>query len=68
MNDAAALSQALSAIPDDREIAEWERLPRDEQLRRLREHLAHPDCAVLTDDTMDDILAAARTRVADRNA
>jgi len=67
MTKTASLSKTLSPTPDDLEIAEWQNLPRDEQLRRLREHLAHPECAIVTDDTMNDILAEARARVAKRN-
>jgi hypothetical protein len=56
-----------SATPSDAELAEWGTLPRDEQVRRYQEALAHPDCSTPTDDTMSDILAAARERVAARN-
>lgn len=34
---------------------------------RYREALTHPDCSTVTDDSMNDILAAARARVAVRN-
>lgn len=56
-----------SATPTDAELAAWATLPRDEQVRRYQEALAHPDCSTPTDDTMSDILAAARQRVASRN-
>ncbi len=56
-----------SATPTDAEIAAWTALPRDEQVRRYQEALAHPDCNTPTDDTMNDILATARQRVASRN-
>jgi hypothetical protein len=56
-----------SATPTDAELAAWAALPRDEQLRRYQEALAHPDCAAPTDDTMSDVLAAARQRIASRN-
>jgi hypothetical protein len=56
-----------SATPTDAELAAWATLPRDEQVRRYQEALAHPDCSTPTDDTMSDILAAARRRVASRN-
>ncbi len=56
-----------SATPTDAELAAWAALPRDEQMRRYQEALAHPDCGTPTNDTMSDILAAARQRVASRN-
>jgi hypothetical protein len=56
-----------SATPSDAELAAWAALPRDEQVRRYQEALAHPDCSTPTDDTMSDILAAAQQRVATRN-
>jgi hypothetical protein len=56
-----------SATPTDAELAAWAVLPRDEQVRRYQEALAHPDCSTPTNDTMSDILAAARQRVAARN-
>ncbi len=55
-----------SATPTEAELAAWAALPRDEQVRRYQEALAHPDCSTLTDDSMSDILAVARQRVATR--
>jgi hypothetical protein len=55
-----------SATPTEAELAAWAALPQDEQLRRYQEALAHPDCSMATDDSMSDILAAARQRVAAR--
>ena len=55
-----------SATPTEAEIAAWAALPRDEQVRRYRELFEHPDCNSFTTDTPDDILAAARQRVAAR--
>ncbi len=55
-----------SATPTEAELAAWATLPRDEQVRRYQEALAHPDCSTPTDDSMSDILAAARRRVAAR--
>jgi hypothetical protein len=52
-----------SATPSEDDIRKWEALPRDEQLRRLRAALTHPDCSTTTPDSMNDILVAARTRV-----
>ena len=51
-----------SAIPSEQDIREWESLSRDEQFRRLRAALTHPDCETTTTETMSDILAEARTR------
>ena len=53
-----------SATPSEAEIAAWAALPRDEQIRRYRELFQHPDCNTFTEDTPEDILAAARQRVA----
>ena len=55
-----------SATPTDAEIAAWDTLPRDEQVRRYQEMFSHPDCNTFTADMPDDILAAARQRVAAR--
>jgi hypothetical protein len=55
-----------SATPTEAELITWAALPRDEQVRRYQEMLRHPDCNTLTTDTSEDILAAARLRVADR--
>ncbi|MDH2380625.1 hypothetical protein [Bradyrhizobium sp. CER78] len=55
-----------SATPTEAELAAWAALPRDEQLRRYQEALSHPDCATPTDDSMDDVLAAARQQAAAR--
>ena len=55
-----------TATPTEAELAAWAALPRDEQVRRYQEALAHPDCSGPTDDSMSDILAAARQRVAAR--
>jgi hypothetical protein len=55
-----------SATPTDAEVAAWAALARDEQVRRYRELFQHPDCNTFTTDTPDEILAAARQRVAAR--
>jgi len=55
-----------SATPTEAEIEAWAALPRDEQVRRYQEMFKHPDCNTFTADTPDDILAAARQRVAAR--
>ena len=53
-----------SATPTDTELAAWTALPRDEQVRRYQEALAHPECSEPSDDSMTDILTVARRRVA----
>jgi hypothetical protein len=55
-----------SAAPTEAEISAWADLPRDEQVRLYQEMFKHPDCNTFTTDTPDDILAAARKRVAAR--
>jgi hypothetical protein len=55
-----------SATPTEAEIAAWNDLPREEQLRRLRQALTHPDCGIASSDSMADILALAQRRAADR--
>jgi hypothetical protein len=55
-----------SATPTEAEIAAWDALSRDEQVRRYQEALSHSDCGVSTDDSMNDVLVAARQRVAAR--
>ena len=55
-----------SATPSEEDIQKWEALPRDEQLRRLRATLTHPDCSTATPDSMSDVLAAARSRADSR--
>jgi hypothetical protein len=49
-----------SALPSKAEVAAWNRLSGEEQLRRYRLALQYPDCDRLSDLTMDDILALAR--------
>jgi hypothetical protein len=55
-----------SATPSEADLAAWAALPRDEQIRRYQELFQHADCNTFTTDTPDDILAAARERVAAR--
>ncbi|WP_440641259.1 hypothetical protein ACSHT2_09040 [Bradyrhizobium sp. PUT101] len=55
-----------SAAPSEAELEAWANLPRDEQVRRYQALFAQPDCNEFTSDTPDDILAAARQRVAQR--
>jgi hypothetical protein len=58
----SAVDVMPSASPSEDDIRRWDALSRDEQLRRLRATLTHPDCATTTSDTMSDVLAAARAR------
>ncbi|AMA59097.1 hypothetical protein [Bradyrhizobium sp. CCGE-LA001] len=55
-----------SATPSEAELEAWAKLPRDEQVRRYQALFAQPDCNNFTSDSPDDILAAARQRVAQR--
>jgi hypothetical protein len=55
-----------SATPSEAELAAWAELPRDEQVRRYQKLFQQPDCNSFTLDTPDDILVAARQRVAQR--
>ena len=55
-----------SSTPSEAEIEAWAKLPRDEQVRRYQALFAQADCNKFTLDTPDDILAAARERVAQR--
>ena len=55
-----------SATPTDEEIAAWNELPRDEQLKRYRELFSHPDTMIDCGQTMDEILAEAHRRSDER--
>jgi len=55
-----------SAAPTEAELAAWADLPRNEQVRRYQKMFKHLDCSTFTADAPDDILAAARQRVAAR--
>ncbi|MBM3563847.1 MAG: hypothetical protein FJX48_12060 [Alphaproteobacteria bacterium] len=55
-----------SATPTEAEVEEWRRLPRDEQLRRLREILASADSSTASEATMGDTLVEARRRADQR--
>jgi hypothetical protein len=52
-----------SATPSSEEVREWQLLSREEQLRRLRLALDHPDSRTVTAESMDDIRAAAIARI-----
>jgi hypothetical protein len=47
------------ATPSPEEIAAWEALSQEEQLRRLRESFDDPDCSRSSEKSMKDILAEA---------
>jgi hypothetical protein len=66
MTSSAQTEISPSATPTDAELAAWTALPRDEQVRRYQEALAHPDCSQPSSETMNDILTIARQRVAAR--
>ena len=68
MSDASATYTHVmpSATADEAEVAAWNALPRDEQVRRYRDLLASPACCTIINDNMSDILAAARARVTAR--
>jgi len=56
MNDTTTFPAVTpSATPSDAKIFAWQALPRDEQLRRLRLELSHPDCSTVSDATMEEI-------------
>jgi hypothetical protein len=46
-----------SATPTEEEIAAWEELPRDEQLRRMRQMLASLEASTPCNTTMAEIWA-----------
>ena len=61
MSDAHTLSHVMpSATPNEAELEAWRNLPRDEQLQRMRNALAHPEASEEVTDTMADILLQAR--------
>jgi len=46
-----------SATPTEDEIAAWQELPRDEQLRRMRQMLTSPEASTPCNATMEEIWA-----------
>lgn len=50
------------ATPSLEEIAVWEAVPPEEQLRRLRESFEDPECSRLSNRSMEEILAEALSR------
>jgi hypothetical protein len=58
MADTPAIGTVMpSATPTEEEIAAWEELPRDEQLRRTREVLTSPNASTPCNTTMEEIWA-----------
>jgi hypothetical protein len=58
MADTPTISTVMpSATPTEEDIAEWEELPRDEQLRRMREVLTSLNASTPCDTTMEEIWA-----------
>ena len=55
-----------SATPSEADIAAWQALPRDEQLRRLKAEITRPDASVAGTATFADIRAAIAARRASR--
>jgi hypothetical protein len=55
-----------SATPADAEISGWNDLSRDEQLRRLRQVLTHPECGIDSGVSMADLLALAQKLASER--
>jgi len=56
-----------SATPSEADIAAWQSLPRDEQLRRLQLELSHADACRASSRTMTDVWAAIKARRASLN-
>jgi len=56
----------LAATPTGAARQAWAALSRDQQICQYRGLFARPDCNIFTTDTPDDILLAARRRVAQR--
>jgi hypothetical protein len=52
------------AMPTGGDIAAWNALSREEQLALLRQECAHPDCDIVTGESMAEILALAQERAA----
>ena len=67
MDDLNELSDVMpSAVPTEAEVAAWQALSKEEQLRRLKLALTDPECSVITEDTMASIRAAAERRWQER--
>lgn len=68
MSEIATRPVPSALPPTEAELAAWEALSRDEQLRRYQEAVNGPDAARVSAATMADVLTAARQRVAARRA
>ncbi len=55
-----------SAAPSEAELAQWKELPRDEQVRRLKMALSHPDCDAVGDASMAELRERGRALAATR--
>jgi hypothetical protein len=66
MPDTKTRAMPSALPPSEAELAEWNALTRDEQIARYREFFAHPDCNTFTDETAEEIIAAAQTQAAAR--
>jgi hypothetical protein len=66
MTDTKIRAMPSALPPSEAELAEWNALTRDEQIARYREFFAHPDCSTFTDETAEEIIAAAQTKAAAR--
>lgn len=51
-----------SATPTPEQLAVWQKLPREEQVRRVRVLLASHESQTLSDETMESLLKIARER------
>jgi hypothetical protein len=56
-----------SATPTEADLAAWQALSRDEQLRRLRASLSQPDCSTVSSRAMSEILSCAQAAAKQRN-
>ncbi len=61
-SELAAPAVKPSATPSEIDIEQWQALPRDEQLRRLRDALDQVECASAATATISEILAEALSR------
>jgi len=65
MNDTKTLPDVVpSATPSEAEIAAWQSLPRDEQVRRLRFELSRPECGIVGTATFEELRARGQALAA----
>jgi hypothetical protein len=60
MPDTKTRAMPSALPPSEAELAEWNALTRDEQIARYREFFAHPDCNTFTNETAEEVVAAAQ--------